>query len=170
MHTAVWRQIASSVLLLALVGACGYRGGVSLPDDLKRIHLNVSDAASFRPGLQTDVAQALTQRILTAGGQVVQEKSQADATMTATITALQNNPVAFDATDIARRFRVEVVVDLQVTQRKDKVELAKEEVRGQAYYSAPSGVTGTAVAENDAIRRAIRDLADQVVTRVVEPF
>jgi outer membrane lipopolysaccharide assembly protein LptE/RlpB len=158
------------VLFVALVGACGYHGQVNLPDDLKRIQLEVSDTGSSRPRLQTDVAQALTQRILSAGGQVVHEKSQADATMTATITSLENNAVAFDSTDIATRFRVVVVVDLQVTQRKDKVELSNEQVRGEAYYSAPSGITGTEVAQNDAIRRAIRDLADQVVTRVVAPF
>jgi outer membrane lipopolysaccharide assembly protein LptE/RlpB len=166
----VWRQIGNSLLFLAVVGACGYHAQVSLPDDLKRIRLEVSDTGSSRPGLQTDVTQALTQRILNAGGQVVHEKSQADATMTATITALENNAVAFDATDIARRFRVVVVVDLQVMQRKGKVELAREQVRGEAYYSAPSGVTGSEVAQNDAIRRAIRDLADQAVTRVVEPL
>lgn len=153
-----------------MAGACGYHGQVSLPDNFKRIHLDVSDSGSFRPGLQTDVTQALTQRILIAGGRVVPETSQADATMTATITALQNDPVAFDSTDIARRFRIVVVVDLQVTQQEGNVEVAKEELRGQAYYSAPPGVTGTEVAQNDAIRRAIRDLADQVVTRVVEPL
>ena len=166
----MWRQIASSFLLWALVGACGYHGQVNFPDDFKRFHLEVKDAASARPGLQTDVTQALTQRILTAGGLVVHEKSQADATMTATITALQNNAVTFSSTDIAQRFRVVVVVSLHVTQREGKVELANGQVQGQAYYSAPSGVTGTEVAENDAIRRAIRDLADQVVTRVVEPL
>ncbi len=159
------------LLLLATVGgSCGYRGQASLPDDLKRIQLNVSDAGSFRPGLQANVAQALTQRILNAGGRVVHEKAQADATVTATITALQDDPVAFDSTDIARRFRVVVVVDLEVTEREGQGALVKEQVRGQAYYSAPSGVTGTEVAQNDAIQRAIRDLADQVVTRVVEPL
>jgi len=158
------------LLLAAIGGACGYHARVTLPDDLKRIRLEVSDTGSSRPGLQTDVTQALTQRILSAGGQVVLEKSQADATMTARITALENNAVAFDATDIAQRFLVVVVVDLEVTQRKGKVELAREQVRGEAYYSAPSGVTGTEVARSDAIRRAISDLADQAVTRVVEPL
>lgn len=166
----MWRQIARPFLLCALVGACGYHGQVNFPDDFKRFHLEVKDAASARPGLQTDVTQALTQRILTAGGLVVHEKSQADATMTATITSLQNNAVTFSSTDIAQRFRVVVVVSLHVTQREGKVELTNGQVQGQAYYSAPSGVTGTEVAENDAIRRAIRDLADQVVTRVVEPL
>jgi hypothetical protein len=31
-------------------------------------------------------------------------------------------------------------------------------------------VTGTQVAEEEAVLRALRTLADQVVTRVVEPF
>lgn len=165
--SVVWTGL---FLLAGQVGGCGYHGQVGLPNELKRIHLTMNSSGIFRPGLQTAFAQALTQRILGAGGEIVAEKSQADAWMTATITALENNPVAFDAKDIAQRFRVAVVVDLQVIRRDGKVELVKEPVRGEAYYSAPGGITGTEVAQNEAISRAIRDLADKVVTRVVEPF
>ncbi|MFQ5882680.1 MAG: LPS assembly lipoprotein LptE [Candidatus Methylomirabilales bacterium] len=160
----------SFLLLPTLLGACGYHGQVSLPGRLKRIHLAVSNTGAFRPGLQAALTHALTQRILGAGGRIVEEETLADATIQANITALESNPVAFDAKDIARRFRMAVVLDLQVIQRKDQVELAKEEIRGEAYYTAPLGITGTQVAEDEAIHRALRDLADKVVTRVVEPF
>jgi len=164
-------QTTVAVIVIALLGgACGYRGQVNLPNDLQRIHVAVSNKGTFRPGLETAVTQALTQRILSAGGRVVADETQADATMKAAIVALENNPVAFDAQDIAQRFRLAVVVNLQVIQRKDKVELANEQVRGEAYYSTPPGITGTEVAQNDAIHRALRDLADKVVTRVVDPF
>ena len=82
--------------------------------------------------------------------------------MKATITALERNPVAFDSRDLARRFRLVVVIDLEVIQQKGKVELAREQVRGEAYYSAPRGITGTQVAEDEAIGRALRDLAEIV--------
>ena len=164
------KRFVQICLCLLLVQACGYRGQVNLPSDLQRIYVAVSNSGAFRPGLEAAVTQALTQRILSAGGRVVAEDTQADATMKAAIVGLENNPVAFDRQDIAQRFRLVVVVNLQVIQRKDKVELANEQVRGEAYYSAPPGITGTEVAENDAIRRALRDLADKVVTRVVDPF
>ncbi|MBW8056621.1 MAG: LPS assembly lipoprotein LptE [candidate division NC10 bacterium] len=157
-------------LLAAFVMSCGYHGQVSIPDDLKRIHLAISSTGVSRPGLQTHFTQALTQRILSGGGQVVKGRNQADATMKATITALERNPVAFDSRDLARRFRLVVVIDLEVIQQKGKVELAREQVRGEAYYSAPRGITGTQVAEDEAIGRALRDLADRVVTRMLESF
>jgi len=153
-----------------LAAGCGYQGQVSLPQDLRRIHVTVTNAGTFRPGLDSTLAQVLTQRILSAGGRVVAEETQADAAIKATITALERNPVAFDRTDLARRFRMVVVLDLQVVQRKDQAELTREQVRAEAYYSAPPGVTGTQVAEDEAVLRALRTLADQVVTRVVEPF
>ncbi len=160
-----------AIFLLALVGSgCGYRGQANLPNDLQRIHVAVSNSGAFRPGLETAFTQALTQRILSAGGRVVAEEAQADATIKAVITGLERNPVAFDATDLARRFRMVVILDLQVIQRRDRAELAKEQVRGEAYYSAPTGITGTQVAEDEAIRRAMSDLADRVLTRVGEPF
>lgn len=157
-------------LIAALVMSCGYHGQVSLPSELKRIHLAISSTGVSRPGLQADFTQALTQRILSAGGQVAKGWNQADATMKATITALERNPVAFDSRDLARRFRMVVVIELEVIKHKGKVERGREQVRGEAYYSAPLGVTGTQVAEDEAIGRALRNLADRVVTRVLEPF
>src|SRR3989304_2486305 len=136
-------QTTVAVIAIALVGAaCGYRGQTNLPSDLQRIHVAVSNSGAFRPGLETALTQALTQRILSAGGRVVAEEAQADAQIKAVITGLERNPVAFDATDLARRFRMVVILDLQVIQRRDRAELAKEQVRGGADYSAPTGVTG----------------------------
>ncbi|MCI0483550.1 MAG: LPS assembly lipoprotein LptE [candidate division NC10 bacterium] len=164
-------SLPAAILVIGLVGAgCGYHGQANLPNDLQRIHLTVTNKGASRPGLEAATTQALTQRILSAGGRVVAEETQADAMMQAAIVALENNPVAFDRQDIAQRFRLAVVLNVQVIQRKDKVELANEQVRGEAYYSTPPGITGTEVAQNDAIRRALRDLADKVVTRVVDPF
>jgi outer membrane lipopolysaccharide assembly protein LptE/RlpB len=160
--------LALTIMAAAGLGACGYAGQMSFPNTLQRIYLVTGDSGIPRPGLQTTFTNALTQRLLSAGGRIVNEETQADTTITAKITSLENNPVAFDTRDIARRFRVVVTVNLQVIQRKGKAELVKEDVRGEAYYSAPSGITGIQTAEEDAIRRALREVAERVVTRVVE--
>lgn len=158
------------MLVVMTLGGCGYRGQAGLPDELRRIHLDISNPGISRPGMEAEVKQALTQGIVNAGGQVVAEKSQADATIKAAIVSLNEDPVAFDAQDIATRFRTSVVLDVEVIRRSGTAEPTKERVSGEAYFSAPSGVTGTDVAANDAIRRALRDVADKVVTGVAEPF
>ena len=158
------------LLLAATVWSCGYRGQVGLPDDLKRIHLDISNTGTSRAGMEAEVRHALTRGILNAGGQVVVDKSRADATIKGTITSLKEDPVAFDAQDIAQRFRVVITLNFEVIQQNGKAEVPREQVQGEAYYSAPAGITGTEVAANDAIRRALRDLADKVVARVAEPF
>src|SRR3989304_6861116 len=58
-----------------LAAGCGYQGQVSLPQDLRRIHVTVTNAGTFRPGLDSTLAQVLTQRILSAGGRVVAEET-----------------------------------------------------------------------------------------------
>ncbi len=157
------------LLLVGTITACGYRGQAGLPQELRRIHLDISNPGTARPGIEAEVRQALTLGILNAGGQVVAEKAQADATIKAAIIALQENPVAFDAQDIATRFRTVILLDVEVLQRNGTVELVNERISGEAYYSAPAGITGTEVAAHEAIRRALRDLADRVVMRVAEP-
>lgn len=162
------RVFLLAIMVAAGLGACGYTGQVRLPNTLQRVYLVTPDSGISRPGLQAAFTNALTQRIVSAGGRLVAEEAQADTTITAKITSLASNPITFDTRDIARRFRVVVTVNLQVVQRKEKAEVVKEDVRGEAYYTAPAGITGIQTAEEDAIRRALREAAERVVTRVVE--
>ena len=59
------------------------------------------------------------------------------------LTAYENFPIAFDASDVGRRFRVRLVFSMQLKQRGAEKALLKEEIAGEAYYTTGNDVVGT---------------------------
>lgn len=158
------------VLPLLWVTGCGYQphGLGSLPPEIQRIHLAALKNGTLRPGLQGIVGTAILRRVQQDGRIRAAPQEAADAVLGGTISAYQNSPVAFEQGDIGRRFRVRLVLTMQLTERNGEKVLLNEEVFGEAYYTAGTGVVATRAAEDEASFRAAQDLAIRVVTRLLE--
>ncbi len=158
------------VLLLFMGAGCGYQpyGLGSLPPDLQRLHVAALKNDTYRPGLQGLIGTAILRQLQQDGRIRVAPQESADAVLGGTITAYQNIPIAFDQSDIGQRFRVRLVMSMQLTGRSAEKVLLKEEVYGEAYYTAGQEVTETRTAEQDAGFRAAQDLAVRVVERLLE--
>ena len=83
-------------------------------------------------------------------------------------SVLGEDPIAFDSTDIALRLRVSISFSFIVKDRMKDTVLLRDGVTGVAYFSAESGIGPTRAAEDEATTRALRDLAGQVVNRVMD--
>jgi hypothetical protein len=57
---------------------------------------------------------------------------------------------------------------MQVTERSGEKVLLKEEIAGEAFYTAGSDVVGTRSAEEEAAQRAAQELAARAVTRLMD--
>lgn len=159
------------LVILPLWGAgCGYQpyGLGSLPPELQRLHLAAVRNDTLRPGLQGIVGAAILRQLQQDGRIRVAPQEAADAVLAGTITAYQNIPIAFDQNDIGQRFRVRLVMTMQLTGRGGQKSLLMEEIYGEAFYTAGQQVTETRTAEQDAGFRAAQDLAVRVVTRLLE--
>ena len=155
--------------LLFLGAGCGYQpeGMGGLPRGIQRIHLTPLNNQTFRPGLQGLVAAAILRRLQQDGRVRVASAEAADAVMGGDLTAYENFPIAFDASDVGRRFRVRLVFSMQLKERGAEKALLKEEIAGEAYYTTGNDVVSTRSAEEEATLRAAQDLAAQVVTRLM---
>ncbi len=158
------------VILLLWGAGCGYQpyGMGSLPQELQRLHLAAVKNDTFRPGLQGIVAAAILQQLQQDGRIRVAPQEAADAVLAGTITAYQNIPITFDQTDIGQRFRVRLILIMQLTGRGVEKVLLREEIYGEAYYTAGQEVTETRTAEQEASFRAAQDLAVRVMARLLE--
>jgi len=158
------------VILLLWITGCGYQphGLGSLPAEIQRVHLAALKNGTLRPGLQGIVGTAILRRLQQDGRIRAAPQEAADAVLEGTISAYENIPVAFEQGDIGRRFRVRLVLTMQLTGRNGEKVLLKEEVFGEAYYTAGTGVVATRAAEEEASFRAAQDLASRVVTRLLE--
>ena len=165
----------AAILCVLLVGAgCGYQpygtgaGHVGPPPEIQTLHLAPLRNGTFTPGIDGAVSAAILRRIQQDGRIRLVSQEAAAAVLGGTITAYENLPIAFDEFDIGKRFRVRIKLGLTLTQRGGEKPLVKEEIFGEAYYTAGVEILGTRTAEEEATQRAAQDLAGRVVTRLLE--
>ncbi|MCI0370714.1 MAG: LPS assembly lipoprotein LptE [candidate division NC10 bacterium] len=155
---------------LLLLSGCGYLGGGSLAFDLERIALTAQDEVTARADLRPALLAALASRFAEDGRIRLVEPGQAQAILESRVASLTSEAVAFDQGDIARRFRVVLTLDVTLRGRSGNGTLLKETVRGEAYYSAPVGITGTRAAEEEGVRRAVGEAATRAALLLLEGF
>jgi len=154
----------------ALLAGCGYRplGTEALPANVRSVAIGPIANSTFRPGLQGLLGDAVHQRLLADGRVRVRPSPEADAILETVITGYGVEGVAWDVNGVARRFRVQVTAGMTLRDGHTQRLLISDGVAGEAYFTAGTGVGPTLAAEDEAARRALRDLADRVATRIIE--
>jgi hypothetical protein len=154
--------------LVLFATGCGYRFEAGLPEPIRSVRLAVRDDTVARAELHPAVVAALRRALLRLGAARVGEEAGAQADIEAAITEYANEAIAFDRTDVGRRFRVRVTAVFRVRGPGDPTPRQLEAIWGEAYYSAGAGVSATKGAEDEAAGRAIRELADRAGARIAQ--
>lgn len=155
---------------MVAAAGCGYRplGTEALPPNVRSVAIGPIANGTFRAGLQGFLSEYLHQRFQGDGRVRLRPSTDADAVIETIITSYGNEGVAWDRDGTARRFRVQVSAGITLRDRRNLRVLITEGMAGEAYYTAGAGVGTTLAAEEDATRRALRDLAERVAARIIE--
>ena len=170
------RWIVVQCLLLGAAAAfavgCGYQplGATGSAEGGPRVAVEPITNETFRPGIQGAVAGALLRQLRLGGVLRSPEAGPPDLILSGTITAYQNEPIAFDTQDIGQRFRVRITVAATLVGRTDNKVRLREPVVGEAFYTAGTGASGARNAEDDALQRAAQDVASKLVARLMEEW
>jgi len=158
------RRLLPLALAAGLLFACGYRppGLAGIPA-LQRLHVAPFLNETFRPGVNTLVAEAVLRRLQLDHRVAVVEEGRAEAVLAGAVRQYENQAVAFERAEIGRRFRVRLFVGASLRDRQGGPTL-RHELAGEAYYTAAATVTGTRAAEEDAVRRAAEDAAERLLS------
>lgn len=165
------RAILCMVVLLALAG-CGYRpvgsGEMSaLQPSVRTISIGTLKNRTLRPTIQPALKDALIRRFA-ADDRIRVVEEGADALLDGAIEGFGEEPLAFSSSDQAKRLRLSISFSFTVKNRLEDKVLLRDGVAGVAYYFTGTGVTSTRAAEDAATLRAVADLAEQVVSRVLD--
>jgi hypothetical protein len=163
------RTVALLALAAALAAGCGYRPAGTLSDSERAPRLHVTPFANrtFVPGVHTVVGAAILRRLQIDRRLPLVSEPQAEAVLTGSVNAYENEAVAYEQAEIGRRFRVRLFVIATLTDRRGGPPVTHE-LRGEAFYTAGSGVTGTRAAEEDAIQRAANDVATRLISVLID--
>lgn len=154
-------------LLLLTPGCAGYRLGSTLPPDIRSVHVPTFINRSGEPQVEGEATRAAIQEFQRDGTLKVVDREQADTIVAVTLTGYRLDPVLFarDNTKTPTEYRIRLTAEMTMTRAKTGAVLAQQKVTGETTFSAEGGLTA---ARLQAQPEAFRDLAHNVVERVVE--
>lgn len=138
-----------------------------LPPTARTIAIGTLKNRTLRPAILPALKEALMRRFA-ADARVRVVEEGADALLEGAIEGFGEDPIAFDAADTARRLRVNISFSFTLRDRLKDIILLRDGASGVAYYIAAPGIAATRASEDEATLRAVADLAERVVNRVVE--
>jgi hypothetical protein len=164
------------ILMMALsLNACGYTRKMSLPRDIKTIHvdtvinkLDVRELTVYESGLEMRITNAIIDRLQKDGNLRVVGRDEADVVLECKLVDLKQEGVRFDSLEQVEEYQMLIVLDVTLKDAKTGDKFWQEPyLSGDAEYYVS---TVRSIARGDAIVRAIDNLAHNVVDRIVEDW
>jgi electron transfer flavoprotein alpha subunit len=167
--------------LAVQIAGCGYTTKTVLPGDIKMIHVapvkngidlsgEISDKDRFRvyrPGVEVDVTNAVMNRFIFDGNLKVANREKADAILEAKLIDYRRDPLRYSEGDDIQEYRLSVTIEASLTQVNGNKVLWHENLVGDTSFYL-SGAR--AVSEDEAVAKAVEELARRVVNKTIESW
>lgn len=170
-------KILAALSLAVFLTACGgnredviYRpSGHLLPAHIKKIALKPVENKTQQFALEDKLTLKINNRFITDGTYQIAQVSEADGTLTTTISRYIHLPVAYDSNLIATQYKLDVIVNLTFVDRTSNTILWQEpNLVGTIVYPAstlPGGMT-----EEQAREIVWERLAKDIMDRTIKGF
>ena len=160
-------------LAVILTAGCGYHlvgYGSSLPAHIKTIAIPTFKNSSIEPNIHRDATDSIRQAFISDGRLKLIDVKRADLIIKGTLINYQLQPVSFSAQDTVDEYIIRLGVQIEAYDRIKKRILVKQEFNTQWDYRVTSSVIGSESAKNTALIEAYNDLADRLVSIIIEQF
>ena len=170
------------ICFFLVLAGCGYTTRSMISDKYKTIYItpfvNKTDITSefntgsqyhiYRPHLETDVTTVVVNKFLFDGNLKPVKMEDADMVLKGELVDFRKDPLRYDNGDNVLEYRVSIVVNLSMWDRKENRLIWQENnfTGDTTYYVSGS----TAISEAAAVNNALIDLARRVVERAVEQW
>ena len=161
------------LVVVFLFSSCGYHlsgYGSTLPPNIRTISIPVFKNSSSEPNIQKDVTDAVRRAFTSDGRLKVADAKKADLIMRGTLTDYQLRAVAFNSEDSVAEYIVRIGVQITAYNRIKKKIIFDQKFTTQWNYRASSNVVGSQLEKFSALREAYGDLADRLVSIIIEKF
>jgi len=174
--------LVTSCLLLSTFAGCGYTTRSMITNKFKTIYItpfvNKVDVTQetyvankyrvYRPGLETDITRAVSDRYLFDGNLKPVKDESADLVLKGELLDFRRDPLRYDSNDNVMEYRINLVVNISLWDKKENKLLWQENnFTGDTTYFT----TGNqATSEEAALNTALVDLARRIVERTVQEW
>ena len=160
-------------LAVILTAGCGYNlvgYGSSLPNHIKTIAIPTFKNSSIEPNIHRDVTDSIRRAFISDGRLKLIDARRADLIIKGTLIKYQLQPVSFSAQDTVDEYIIRLGVQVEAYDRIKKKLLFKQEFNSQWDYRVTSSVVDSESARNTALIQSYSDLADQLVSIIIDQF
>jgi hypothetical protein len=166
-----WRQAVRCGVVVAAVaaawGCSGYRLGSTLPAGVHSVHVPPFVNRSGEPQLETETTRATIREFQNDGTLRIAAPDIADSVVNVTLVGYKLEPMRYQRNDpkSTSEYRIKITAEVVFQRRGEGEALMRRKVVGEATFVPIGDMTS---AKRDALPKAARDLAHEIVTSVVE--
>jgi hypothetical protein len=176
------RFIVAALCICCGLAGCGYTTRSMIAEQFKTIHVvpfvnkiditMENNAASkykiYKPGLETDITHAVTNKYLFDGNLKPSGSAVADLTLKGELVEFRRDPLRYTDNNEVEEYRINIVVNLTLfDNRTQKVVWEAKNFTGDTTYFARGAV---AKSDDVAVNDAVKDIARRIVERTVEQW
>lgn len=168
---SILRRAAALPLLLA--AGCGIYSfsGSSLPSHIKTIAIPIMENKTLDFQVANEATDAITQRFIQDNRLKVVGEARADCVLDAQIRSYENKVYNYSASQTPEDYIVVIQVSAVLRDAVKNRELWKQDpITVSAVYSVVPGSTQELQDETSARRKAIKDLAEDILARTMEQW
>jgi len=156
-----------------LIAGCGYHlvgYGSSIPSHIKTIAIPTFKNSSIEPNIHRDATDSIRRAFISDGRLKLIDTRRADLIVKGTLVNYQLQPVSFSAQDMVDEYIIRLGVQVEAYDQIKKKLLFKQEFNAQWDYRVTSSAIDSESAKNTALIGAYDDIADQLVSIIIEQF
>lgn len=166
-------KILKILALCCFLSGCGYTlvgYGSALPSHIHTIAIPVLENKSPDPEIHRDLTNSLIEGFINDGRLKIANERKADLVLRGTLNQYTLRPVAYDNNDIASEYYIELGVDVKVLDQVKNTTYLKQQLTTTWNYKATSNVVNTETARKAALTEAYTELANRLVSLIIERF
>lgn len=168
----VLRTIILALLALVLVSGCGYRPVVQRGPlaEANGVDIVLFTNKSFRPGVEGVLARDLIDEFALRTGRRVLPREEAQLELVGTVLSYATTPVSYNRFDAIQEYAAALTVQATLREKRTQKVLWKEDLTEQQVYPVNSNIALQQNAEEAAIARVSRRLAERIWQKIGERF
>jgi len=158
-------------LLLEL--ACGYRlvGRDSpIAPGLQQIFIPIFANKTAEPLIEQEITRALRQELMADGRLTLVPMKQADAILEGEILSYALIPLSFDTKDNVTEYRLNMTIKITLQDIKRRKVLFQDSIKASKEYLVNESIANSEIGRQEALRRAARDFALELLDLLTERF
>ncbi len=161
-------------LIASFILGCGYHFAgkeIGLPAHIRYIAIPVFENGTNEPAIEETITSIVVREFINDGRLKIVSMNDADAVLRCRITSFEQKPLSIDQNRQVIEYRVILKVDVDLEGLAEKKSLQRQELESsKASYIVTDDIIANKIAKEEAIRKASKDLAEEIINRVIEGF